>query len=49
LAAWWFALITLRSDTDAEVVAHLIALNYDGDVGNRLLGDSVNHSACDST
>jgi glutamine---fructose-6-phosphate transaminase (isomerizing) len=27
-------LIRLRSDTDAEVVAHLIALNYDGDMAD---------------
>jgi glutamine---fructose-6-phosphate transaminase (isomerizing) len=32
-------LVTLRSDTDAEVVAHLIALNYDGD-----LADAVRRS-----
>ena len=32
-------LVALRSDTDAEVVAHLIALNYDGD-----LADAVRRS-----
>ncbi len=29
-------LVTLRSDTDAEVVAHLIALNYDGSLSEAL-------------
>ena len=35
-------LVALRSDTDAEVVAHLIALNYDGD-----LADAVRRSLAD--
>jgi glutamine---fructose-6-phosphate transaminase (isomerizing) len=35
-------LVTMRSDTDAEVVAHLVALNYDGD-----LADAVRRSLAD--
>ena len=41
-------LVTLRSDTDAEVVAHLIALNYDGDLADavrRALADLEGHYA----
>jgi glutamine---fructose-6-phosphate transaminase (isomerizing) len=41
-------LITLRSDTDAEVVAHLIALNYAGDLADairRSLQDLEGHYA----
>jgi glutamine---fructose-6-phosphate transaminase (isomerizing) len=41
-------LITLRSDTDAEVVAHLIALNYDGNLADavrRSLEDLEGHYA----
>ncbi len=41
-------LITLRSDTDAEVVAHLIAMNYDGSLAEavrRSLEDLEGHYA----
>jgi glutamine---fructose-6-phosphate transaminase (isomerizing) len=41
-------LVELRSETDAEVVAHLIALNYDGDLADavrRSLDDLVGHYA----
>jgi glutamine---fructose-6-phosphate transaminase (isomerizing) len=41
-------LITVRSDTDAEVVAHLIALNYDGNLSDavrRSLEDLEGHYA----
>jgi glutamine---fructose-6-phosphate transaminase (isomerizing) len=41
-------LITLQSDTDAEVVAHLIGLNYAGDLGDavrRSLEDLEGHYA----
>ena len=41
-------LVQFSSDTDAEVVAHLIALNYDGDLSDavrRSLDDLVGHYA----
>jgi glutamine---fructose-6-phosphate transaminase (isomerizing) len=41
-------LVRFSSDTDAEVVAHLIALNYDGDLSDavrRSLDDLVGHYA----
>jgi glucosamine--fructose-6-phosphate aminotransferase (isomerizing) len=45
-------LVTLRSDTDAEVVAHLIALNYDGDLADavrRSLAELEGHYAIVAT